>query len=145
MVNGEGIMRKLNIGLVLLLIVLCLVLIFAVNAQRPEQHFEYASVIIDNDGNISWQTETDLYKFVSAVFRKDNFVRNCQDMLIQLSGESEQIGRIRLVKNPLSMLNFLGEHEWELVSTYYAKGGTFLFVLTSGTDSTFYILKRLVD
>jgi hypothetical protein len=135
-------MRKLNIGLVLLLIVLCLVLIFAVNAQHPEhlpeQHFEYASVIISS-GIVYWQTGTDSYTFSGG-----DFVRNCQDMLIQLGGESVQIGRIRLVKNPIGMLDFLGEHGWEFVSAYYAKGSVAL-ILFQGSDQAVYIFKRLVD
>ena len=131
-------MRKLNIGLVLLLVVLCVILISAVNAQRPEQHFEYASVIISN-GVVDWQTGTDRYTFSGG-----DFVRNCQDMLIQLGGESVQIGRIRLVKNPIGMLDFLGEHGWEFVSAYYAKGSVAL-ILFQGADQAVYVFKRLVD
>jgi hypothetical protein len=132
-------MRKLNISLVLLLVVLCVVLISAVNAQRPEQHFEYAKVeMTDGVGAMLFlKTEKDSYMFAGKDFA---------GLLTQLSGESEQIGRIKMIDNELGMFNFLGDYGWELVSAYCYLGDEFPIQKEKKQfNVTGYIFKRLID
>ena len=124
-------MKKLNVILGLLLILLCAMLISADVTEHPEQRFEYAKMEYNMNGNgsifsIIWNTENSSIATTKSI----------QDFLIQMSGESVTIGDIAQVKNEIGVINFLGDRGWELVSSYYIKG--FL-----GDHTVVYVFKRL--